>query len=77
MLRAECPELSAQPDLAMVMFYNEMKIEMRQKKGCKKKTVNQTPIHDILFGILKRQSNYFKAINILARINEFKKRKKA
>ena len=50
-LRAECPELSAQPDLAAVMFYNEMKIEMRKKKVCKKKTVNQSPVQDILLGI--------------------------
>jgi hypothetical protein len=69
---ADSPERSAQPDLAALMFFNEMQIE--KKKVNKKKTVNQSPLHDILFGILKRQSNYFKAINVLARIMQLKRR---
>ena len=32
-LRAEYPKFSAQPDLVALMFYNDMKMEMRRKKS--------------------------------------------
>jgi hypothetical protein len=52
-----------------------MKLKLKlNKKVSKKKTVDRSPVHDILLGILKRQSNYFKAINVLSRIYALKRR---
>ena len=61
--------LSEDPDLAIIMLYNELKASAGSK--CQDQS---NPMHDILSNILQRCSSYQKSKNVVARIIQFKKR---